>query len=730
MTILGSYRQETTKPLTWLLTWVKIVISCLTSDLLELRDISFAQECIESILEQLEIKDPFPNICFLAYLLSNESESINSTYLSQISGIDKALVEKILSELQEVGILDKDFRFEYEYPSVSSNLSATYLSNLSKPERMILGLAKSMTHFPILEIERLLRIPPNSMWVRGTLCRLIREGIITGHFSDRDNFTLISSKKGTPHHRDFLSLPLRLIVGCLLCHETLKIDEISEKTGLEKELVFENLLELFARDSLGCQLKLNGSTKQEVLCQLISNSITGQVVHPADLVDILKNVAGIVILFPHLDLKKFSEMIGASVSEIRLALYLITVHTGLTPKIKKIDLDKEVVRLPNKFIEPRLREAEFSILQAFLLNKLEIEGHVNLKRLDMPVNLVFEELVTLVLNGVIQCHIEDFKVTLQNPVKPLDFDKEPQLLSSILGFLAKTPNFKLNDLKNTFSIDTAVLTRYLEDLESKSLVILERENQLFRVKKYESYFRALEQLTRLELVILGFFHMVRAISSKKAALLLGIPEKRLKNTLYSLIGSGWLHIRIRDTGKIIVSKRETLKRPTNPLSNYYQSLLNALSCGTIRIKDLSLAFSRNVYVLLWEICFLVSQGFIECRLLQRNYDSLEISQIHQIDQVKPHSLSCFACGYKILFQDKFCAHCGWKKRRCKVCQKLLEFDEKVKVCLYCGSLGHTEHMEEYVKVFKKCPACDSTIALSDLKDYYPPVKLRKTLNQA
>ncbi|MFX1533665.1 MAG: hypothetical protein ACFFDI_05465, partial [Promethearchaeota archaeon] len=384
-----------------------------------MRDISFAQESIELILEQLEIKDPLPNICFLAYLLSNGSEPIDPTYLSQISGIDKALVEKILSELQEVGVIGKDFRFEYGYHPVSSGLSATYLSNLPKPERMILGLVKSMAHLPILEIEQLLGIPPNSMWVRGTLCRLIREGIITGHFSDRNNFTLVSSKKGTPHHRDFLSLPLRLIVGCLLCHEILTIDEIAEKTGLEKEIVFENLLELFARDSLGCQLKLNGSTKHEVLCQLVSNSIIGQVVHPADLVDILKNVAGIVVLFPQLDLKKFSEMIGASVSEIRLALYLITIHTDLAPKIKKLDTDKEVVLLSDKFIEPRLREAEFSILQAFLLNKLEIEGRVNLKRLDMPVNLVFEELVTLVLNGVIQCHIEDFEVTLQNPVKPL-----------------------------------------------------------------------------------------------------------------------------------------------------------------------------------------------------------------------------------------------------------------------------------------------------------------------
>ncbi|MFX0062748.1 MAG: hypothetical protein ACFFC7_11260 [Candidatus Hermodarchaeota archaeon] len=694
-----------------------------------MRDISFAQECIELILEQLEIKDPFHNICFLAYLLSNESEPIDSNYLSQISGINKALVEKILLELQKVGIIGKDFRFKYDYPTVSSNLSTTYLSNLPKPERMILGLVKSMTHFPILEIERLLKIPPNSMWVRGTLCRLIREGIITGHFSDRNNFTLVSSKKGTPHHRDFLSLPLRLIVGCLLCHETLIINEIAEKTGLEKEIVFENLLELFARDSLRCQLKINGSTKHEILCQLVSNSITGQVVHPADLVDILKNVAGIVALFPQLDLKKFSEMIGATISEIRLALYLITIHTDMGPKIKKLDMDKEVVLLSDKFIQPRLREAEFSIFQVFLLNRLEIEGWVNLKRLDMPVNLVFEELVTLVLNGVIQCRIEDFQVTLQNPVKLLNFDKEPQLLSRILGFLIKTPTFKLNDLKNTFSINTAALTKYLESLESKKLVILEKENQVFRVKKYESYFRALDQLTRLELVILGFFHMVRAISSKKAALLLGIPEKRLKNTLYSLIGSGWLHIRIRDTEKLIVSKRETLKRSANPLSNYYQNLLNALSCNTIRIKDLSLAFRRNVYVLLWEICFLVSQGFIECRLLQGEYDILEISQIYQVDQVRPHSLSCFACGYKILFQDKFCAHCGWKKRSCKVCQKLLEFGEKVKVCLYCGCLGHTEHMEEYVKVFKKCPACESTIALSDLKDYYPPLKLRKTLNQ-
>ncbi|MFX0094224.1 MAG: zinc ribbon domain-containing protein, partial [Candidatus Hodarchaeota archaeon] len=646
---------------------------------------SFIQECIELILEQFQVKDPLHNICFLAYLISSEEEPIDATNLSRVTGLDKDLVEKMLYELQEIGILGKNLHLVYDHPSSSSNLSTTYLSNLSKPERMIFGLVQSLESFPILEIEKLLKIPPNSMWVRGTLCHLIRKDIISGHFSDRDNFMLLSAKKGTPHHRDFLSLPLRLIVGCLLCHRVLTLGKIAEKTGLEIETVFENLLELCARGSLKCRLHLNGSAKQNIFCQLVSSSIIGPVVHPADLVDILKNVAGILVLFSLLDLKQFSEMIRTSVSGVQLAIYLISVHTSLNPRIQMTDSGKEIVSLFDVSIEPRLREDELTVLQAFLTNKLESEGSIDLKRFDMSVNQLFEEIVTLVLNGVLQCRFQNFVVTHQNSIKYQDFVKEPQLASMILGFLMKNTSFKMKELQNAFLIDTTALKNQLKILQSKNRLEFEKQKTIFTVKSCEPVFRSRGQLTKTELVVLGFFHMVRTISTKKAAFLLGISELQLKKTLYSLIGSGWLYVRIRDTGELTVSKRETLEQSAPHPSEYYYNLLNALNIGVIKLKDLERAFRRNSYVLLWELCFLVSQGFVKCRFL-KDYDSVEVSQIYPIKQNKPSFLSCFSCGYKVLFEDKFCAHCGWKKRRCMVCQKLLEFGDQVKVCVYCGSL--------------------------------------------
>ncbi|UCG01819.1 MAG: E3 ubiquitin protein ligase [Candidatus Heimdallarchaeota archaeon] len=78
----------------------------------------------------------------------------------------------------------------------------------------------------------------------------------------------------------------------------------------------------------------------------------------------------------------------------------------------------------------------------------------------------------------------------------------------------------------------------------------------------------------------------------------------------------------------------------------------------------------------------------------------------------PHFQSqCPQCGNPILEKQKNCGFCS-QRLTCIICRKsvvLLQSDEEVVQCPQCANFFHRRHLQESVKLQKKCPVCNVTL---------------------
>ncbi len=92
---------------------------------------------------------------------------------------------------------------------------------------------------------------------------------------------------------------------------------------------------------------------------------------------------------------------------------------------------------------------------------------------------------------------------------------------------------------------------------------------------------------------------------------------------------------------------------------------------------------------------------------------------HAISESRDYQ--CYWCGYPLKQQGEFCTGCGKRLLRCTVCKLPISFGDEVGKCSLCESIGHFNHLFEWVKTKGFCPHClqkiptQAIIVSSDLK---------------
>nr|MDO8082912.1 DUF2341 domain-containing protein [Candidatus Freyarchaeota archaeon] len=75
---------------------------------------------------------------------------------------------------------------------------------------------------------------------------------------------------------------------------------------------------------------------------------------------------------------------------------------------------------------------------------------------------------------------------------------------------------------------------------------------------------------------------------------------------------------------------------------------------------------------------------------------------------------CMFCGTELTEDKKFCPSCGRARLKCPVCQIDIVLGDPLVKCPNCGTLGHKDHLLEWVKVKGYCPSCKKKLRETDI----------------
>ncbi len=89
--------------------------------------------------------------------------------------------------------------------------------------------------------------------------------------------------------------------------------------------------------------------------------------------------------------------------------------------------------------------------------------------------------------------------------------------------------------------------------------------------------------------------------------------------------------------------------------------------------------------------------------------------------------SCYSCGYPIDKDSIVCNDCGEEVIRCTICKLPISLGDSVGKCSLCDSLGHLDHLQEWVEDKKKCPHCLQEIPPDSIIPVVPDEKFSKKM---
>jgi hypothetical protein len=79
-------------------------------------------------------------------------------------------------------------------------------------------------------------------------------------------------------------------------------------------------------------------------------------------------------------------------------------------------------------------------------------------------------------------------------------------------------------------------------------------------------------------------------------------------------------------------------------------------------------------------------------------------------------VQCMSCGETVSAEGTVCAKCGNPLHQCMVCQRRIGQGERHSRCPYCGTLAHSDHLLQWLKIRTVCPHCQRSLHPTDLKE--------------
>ncbi|MHA1169280.1 MAG: DVUA0089 family protein [Candidatus Hodarchaeales archaeon] len=71
--------------------------------------------------------------------------------------------------------------------------------------------------------------------------------------------------------------------------------------------------------------------------------------------------------------------------------------------------------------------------------------------------------------------------------------------------------------------------------------------------------------------------------------------------------------------------------------------------------------------------------------------------------------TCWSCGCSLPVDSLICPDCGFKRVKCLICKRNINFGREIGVCPVCQNKFHFGHLAETVKIFGKCPICRNSV---------------------
>ena len=169
----------------------------------------------------------------------------------------------------------------------------------------------------------------------------------------------------------------------------------------------------------------------------------------------------------------------------------------------------------------------------------------------------------------------------------------------------------------------------------------------------------------------------------------------------------------KSVGKLLVGEQDT-DQIKNQMIEELPELISVMKDEeTMSLKDIQERYKCSQNLAEEVIIHLLKIGKISgtfnpfTNILTVNRKSpSEIVQFEEIpDETVEMDQTCFECGAPIRVNAIYCTSCGKEIVNCPVCKLNIDFDDKVGICVHCGTKGHLSHIKEAVKVSGFCPIC-------------------------
>ncbi|MHA2099905.1 MAG: hypothetical protein ACW99A_14605 [Candidatus Kariarchaeaceae archaeon] len=214
--------------------------------------------------------------------------------------------------------------------------------------------------------------------------------------------------------------------------------------------------------------------------------------------------------------------------------------------------------------------------------------------------------------------------------------------------------------------------------------------------------------------IFGFLPKVGEIKIADLIDIWEIHGDQIISKLLELVGFGLISMTLKKNNKLMIhSKTEIkpyIKKSHTEIQQELIDLIEQIDQDQIDLDKISNQIDIPKTSIIRQLSLLVANGtFPNGHFIENDFVTGGIKTT--IGKLSV----CINCGAQITAEDRTCKACNTEKSYCIVCRAVLSRDDIIRKCPRCMQKGHILHLENWLLIKAKCPACREDITIHQLE---------------